>query len=277
MLFHALGVEPHLGHGALAEGLVALAAGSRGVFDHTVKGEAVAIVGDGVELAEGVGEGAGVLLDILGRGPGGAAGVGAGAGPGGLGAAGKGRLGAAGEDALDEAAVVRSEELLGEGLGLEPVAVGAGRRPDRAERVEHGQAADALGPVDGELEGDDAAPVVGDDGGPLDIEGVHEIDDVLPEHGAVDADAGLVRAAEAARIGRKEGVVAGEGGELLAPLVGGLGEAVKEDDGLARPFLQVVHAQVGGLDVAGFHAGLLGVCAGQSRLLRPQTPRCPAP
>ena len=156
--------------------------------------------------------------------------------------------------------MVFGEELLGQGCGLEPVAVGPRGRPDGAERVEHGETGDALGPVDGELEGDDAAPVVRDHGGPLDVDGVHEVDDVLREEGAIDADAGLVGAAKAARIGGEEGVVAGEGGELLAPLVGGLGEAVEEDDGLARAFLQVVHAQVGGLDVEGFHGRPPGGC-----------------
>ena len=76
--------------------------------------------------------------------------------------------------------------------------------------------------------------------------------------------------------GAKRGVAAGEGGELLAPLVGGLGEAVEEDDGIARPLLQVVHAQVGGLDVEGLHGASVGCeqtqCSGAPGTQSPAAP-----
>ena len=69
VLFQPLRVEPHLGDGRLAEGFVALAAGGGGILDDAVEGKAVTVVGDGVEVAEGVGEGAAILLDILGGPP----------------------------------------------------------------------------------------------------------------------------------------------------------------------------------------------------------------
>ena len=54
---------------------------------------------------------------------------------------------------------------------------------------------------------------------------------------------GLVRPAVAAHVGR-DGVVTrgGEGGELMAPRIPGLGEAVAEQDERARALLGHVHA-----------------------------------
>ena len=204
-------------------------------------------------VAHRISEGVRVVLDVRVGGPAARRRIGALARPGRLRPAREGRVRAAPENALDEAAVVGGEELLGEGLGLEPVAVRARRRPDRAERVEHGEAGDVLGPVDRQLEGDDAAPVVRDDGGPLDIERVHEVHDVLREQRPRDPRARLVRPAKATRIRCEEGVIASQRGKLLAPLVGGLGEAVDEDDGLARALLEVLHTQISCLDREGLH------------------------
>ncbi|MDZ7727737.1 MAG: hypothetical protein U5Q44_05780 [Dehalococcoidia bacterium] len=141
------------------------------------------------------------------------------------------------------------EKLLGIGRSLEPVAVDAARGPDRAERIEERQALDAIGPVDGELEGDDAAPVMADDVGTFDAKGIHEVDDIAREQVAGDAATRLFGLAEATGIGSEHCIARfGEGWDLLAPLVGGLGEAVDEDDRRALALLEVVHADVARLD-----------------------------
>ena len=144
--------------------------------------------------------------------------------------------------------MVFAEELLGAPFGLEPVAVDTAGGPHGAKRIEEGDPRDALGPIDGELEADDAAPIVSDHRRLFDAERIHEANDIAGQQVAADPAAGLLGLAESAGIRREAGIGGAEFGELMAPFVGGFGEAMDKDDRLARASLQVVHADVAGLD-----------------------------
>src|SRR3970040_2177475 len=99
----------------------------------------------------------------------------------------QGDSGRTGRGGSDSPVKMASMNWRWERASLKPVAGDGGRSPDRAEGVEQGQAGDAFGPVDRDLEGDDAAPVVTDHSGSLNAEGIHEIDDVAGEKVAADA------------------------------------------------------------------------------------------
>ncbi len=104
--------------------------------------------------------------------------------------------------------------------------------------------------VDAESEGDPAAPVVGEDVGALDAEGVEQGDGVAGQRLAVVAAVGRLRPPEAAEIGGDETVGVAQGGNDPAPEVVMLGPAVEKEDGVAGSGLLEVDPQAAGDDLA---------------------------
>ena len=92
----------------------------------------------------------------------------------------------------DELDGVAGPELVGLRLALEPPAVDAPGRPHGRERVDERQLDEAVGMIDRRLERDDAAPVVTDEVHLVEAERVEELDHVVGEDVAGDADARLV-------------------------------------------------------------------------------------
>ena len=107
---------------------------------------------------------------------------------------------------------------------------------ERVRRVDDDQALDPVGMAQRRQPGDRAAPIVADQGEAAEPERVGERDQVLDDAvGLVVLDAlGLVRAAEAALVGRDDADSrAARRARLVAPGAVRFGKAVEEEDRLA--------------------------------------------
>jgi hypothetical protein len=122
---------------------------------------------------------------------------------------------------------------------------------DRMGRVEDHQPLDALGVVHGQQPGQPAAPVVAGDRGRADAQGHDQVGHLLGQHpGPVVAHPGrLVGGVVAGQVGRDHPVAGvGQGGELVAPGVPELGEAVQQHHQGAGACFDAVQAQPADVD-----------------------------
>jgi len=107
--------------------------------------------------------------------------------------------------------------------------VGSGEHLPGGDHVEHGQALDLLGMVEGETVGDSGPAVVaGQQGDPPVTEVVDQGPDVGGHGPLVVAGGRLVAQPVAAQVGGEHRVPRGQGADHLAPAVPGLGPAVEQ-------------------------------------------------
>jgi hypothetical protein len=123
--------------------------------------------------------------------------------------------------------------------------------------VEDHQSLDALGVVHGQQPGQPTTPVVPGDGGRVGAQGRDEVGHLLGQDpGSVVTDPGwLVGGVVAGQVGRDHSVAGvGEGGELVAPGVPELGEAVQQHHQGAGARLDAVQAKPADVDPSVGHA-----------------------
>ena len=131
--------------------------------------------------------------------------------------------------------VEQKEPVAARHLGVHPLEDHPGR-----DVVECGEAVRRIGEVLREPQSHASATVVADDGCPVDAERLHQRLEV-PRHGPlVVAGRGLLRRTVAAQVRHDQPVVLAQHGDLVAPGVPGLREAMQEDDGRAGPCLHIV-------------------------------------